>query len=531
MANYSDLSYNLGLRKLAGLRSVAPAIVLNESSQDVYYVQQGKQIYLTGCEMTTLQADCLRISYKQLESDPYTIIKNYLTQTTFSVADTYDDTNNTNLISTKISATPVMNKRKFGNENSFRYSFSGSIILEEFDTYTGSSDSLMLSATSEYEPIAINNYNFSRSFVFKAAGIYKFELDETASTLYRQIGGGPSITNPDNEANYNNYKTTTRGPWQPVDYSKIQNGSYLKREIIVKCVNNYDPILQSPITPEVTENITTQTLDAYTPTASTNRRKFIRKDLIITGKQYDPTLYEKYCIETSSLSNSTFNSTDKQITTTSSSYKNLRNGIFSDLIFSGNDLTNFVKVENPGGVTTTIDMRNTVFKNCTFKNIIFGTRDFKQLIMDGSVFESCEFYNCRFFFRPKNILFKNCKIFSLGNLSSVFNINGSDGNVFIDLVFDNCDQPFLVSNTNNLNNLNNLFYRVISHESPNLTNRASLIKVNHTGSTPGVFVGNIFLMNYISRSSGDPVVIESSSSLNLFTMNYFDSSGCIKLGK
>jgi len=236
MANYSDLSYNLGLRKLAGLRSVAPAIVLNESSQDVYYVQQGKQIYLTGCEMTTLQADCLRISYKQLESDPYTIIKNYLTQTTFSVADTYDDTNNTNLISTKISATPVMNKRKFGNENSFRYSFNGSIILEEFDTYTGSSDSLMLSATSEYEPIAINNYNFSRSITFRATGYFEITLDESQSALYRDTGTNIELSNPDQQSDYNTYKTTTRGPFTPVDHATQTNGSFFKRKIIVKCV-------------------------------------------------------------------------------------------------------------------------------------------------------------------------------------------------------------------------------------------------------------------------------------------------------
>ena len=116
MANYIDLGYYLGLRKLAGLRSVTPSIEYMEGTDTVFFVQQDKQIYLTGCEMSALQADCIKISYKANPSDSYTVIKNYVSQTVFNVTNTYDDTNNTNLISVKISATPVMNKRKFGNK-------------------------------------------------------------------------------------------------------------------------------------------------------------------------------------------------------------------------------------------------------------------------------------------------------------------------------------------------------------------------------------------------------------------------------
>ena len=46
--------------------------------------------------------------------------------------------------------------------------------------------------------------------------------------------------------------------------------------------------------------------------------------------------------------------------------------------------------------------------NCKFKNITFGTKDFKQLILDGSKFFNCEFINCKFYIRPQNIIFNNC---------------------------------------------------------------------------------------------------------------------------
>lgn len=533
MANYIDLGYYLGLRKLAGLRSVTPSIEYMEGTDTVFFVQQDKQIYLTGCEMSALQADCIKISYKANPSDSYTVIKNYVSQTVFNVTPTYDDTNNTNLISVKISATPVMNKRKFGNENSFRYSYQGSIILEEYDTYTGATDSLSITGNAEQDPIGINNYNFSRSFIFKTPGYYKIELDESQSALYKVTSTNTILTNPDSQSDYNSYKSSTTGPWTRVDHASHQNGSFFKREIIVKCVNNYDAILQSNIVTQIneyTQSPPLQSVTVYTPSTVADRRKITVKDLLINGQTYASNQYEKYCIETSGLSTATFNASDKQITTNSPTYKILRNSIFSDIIFNGSGITNLVKIESTGGIITTVDMRNTLFKNCIFRGIIFGSKNYNQLILDGSTFESCEFINCKFYIRPKNILFKNCIINNTGNYAPIFNMNGSDGNVFIDLTFNNVDRPFIFDNGNNKNNLNNLFYRVFSTDSPSATNRCSFVKVIQSDSTPGVFVGNIAMMNSIV-AVGDPIVIESSASLNLFTMNYFQSNGSVKLGK
>jgi uncharacterized protein YjbI with pentapeptide repeats len=533
MANYIDLGYYLGLRKLAGLRSVTPSIEYMEGTDTVFFVQQDKQIYLTGCEMSALQADCIKISYKANLSDSYTVIKNYVSQTVFNVTNTYDDTNNTNLISVKISATPVMNKRKFGNENSFRYSYQGSTILEEYDTYTGATDNLSITGNAEQDPIGVNNYNFSRSFIFKTPGYYKIELDEAQSALYKTTSTNTILTNPDAQSDYNSYKSSTTGPWTPVDHASHQNGNFFKRQIIVKCVNNYDAILQSNIVTEINEftgSPPPQTQTVYIPSSAADRRKISVKDLLINGQTYGSNQYEKYCIETNGLSTATFNASDKQITTNSSTYKILRNSIFSDIIFNGSGITNLVKIESTGGIITTVDMRNTLFKNCIFKGIVFGSKNYNQLILDGSTFESCEFINCKFYIRPKNILFKNCNINNTGNYAPIFNINGSDGNVFIDLIFNNVDRPFVFDNGDNKNNLNNLFYRVFSTDSPSATNRCSFVKVMQSNSTPGVFVGNIAMMNCIV-AVGDPIVIESSASLNLFTMNYFESNGSVKLGK
>jgi hypothetical protein len=97
----------------------------------------------------------------------------------------------------------------------------------------------------------------------------------------------------------------------------------------------------------------------------------------------------------------------------------------------------------------------------------------------------------------------------------------------------NITQPFYFNNSYGKNNINNLIYRVYCYDSINISNRCSFIKVidNDDTDIPGVFVGNIVLSNYVSRSVGDPIVISSSASLNIFTMNYLESSGSIKLGK
>ena len=528
--NYADLSFQLGLRKMAGLRGVAPAIRWFDSSvsEEVYVVEKNKQIHLSGCEMTPLEADCIKIRYKSTAGGSYNTVKNYYTQTSYTVTDTTEDTTDGgDILYTKIVGSPTMPRNRYGYETSyFTYKDGTTTVAQEFDTQQGIGANLLRNDYASQDPIGINNYNFSRSITFKETGYFEITLDEAQSALYKATSTNTILTNPDAQSNYNLYKTTTRGPWTPVDHSAHPNGSLFKRKIIIKCVENFDVLDSTTITPN-TDTITSSVLEsAYTPTSA---RSINRVDLTIQGTNYTNSI-NKYFIETSSLSQQTMGTNDKNITINSgSAYKVLRNKIFNNTIFNGSG--DFVKVEVTAGVTTTVDMRNSTFINCKFKNITFGTKDFKQLILDGSKFFNCEFINCKFYIRPQNIIFNNCYFNNHGHLSGLFFFNGSDGNVFIDCRMRNITQPFYFDNSYSKNNINNLIYRVYCYDSINISNRCSFIKViNNDVNTPGVFVGNIVLSNYVARSVGDPIVIESSASLNLFGLNYFESSGSVKLG-
>jgi uncharacterized protein YjbI with pentapeptide repeats len=526
--SYVDLSFQLGLRKMAGLRGVAPAIRWFDSSigEEVYVVEKNKQIHLSGCEMTPLEADCIKIQYKSNALGSYNTVKNYYPQTSYTVTDTTDGGD---ILYTKIVGSPTMPRNRYDYETSyFTYKNGTTTVAQEFDTQQGINGSNLLRNTyASQDPIGINNYNFSRSITFRETGYFEITLDEAQSALYKITNTNSILTNPDNQSDYNLYKTTTRGPWTPVDHSIYPNGSLFKRRIVIRCVENFD-VLNSTIIPVNTDNITSSLLEsAYTPNTS---RTINRVGLTIQGTNYTGST-NKYFIETNSLSSQTMGTDDKNITISSgSAYKILRNKIFNNTIFNGSG--DFVKVEVIAGVTTTVDMRNSTFINCKFRGITFGTKNFKQLMLDGSRFFNCEFINCKFYIRPQNIIFNNCYINNHGDLSGLFFFNGSDGNVFIDCRMKNITQPFYFDNSNSKNNINNLIYKVYCYNSINISNKCSFIKViGNTAGTIGVFTGNVVILNYISRSIGDVINIESSASLNLFAMNYFESSGSVKLGK
>lgn len=535
--NYADLSFQLGLRKMAGLRGVAPAIRLidSETNEEVYVVEKNKQIHLTGCEMAALEADCIQIRYKSTATGSYNIVKNYLPQTTYSVTDTLSGSD---ILATKIEGSPKMPRARYASEGGatyFIYNDGATPVAQEFDTQQGIGGSPFLRvAYASQDPININNYNFSRSITFRATGYFEITLDESQSALYRDTGTNIELSNPDQQSDYNTYKTTTRGPFTPVDHATQTNGSFFKRKIIVKCVENSDSLNSPPsVIPTGTQSFGSSLLETAITTTS-NTRTINRVALNVKGTKYANSI-KKYFIETDSLSTDTVEVTDKNITIdVGLPYKVLRNRIFNNTIFDGSgSFGDFARVEIVGGVTTTVDMRNSNFINCKFVNVTFGTKDFKQLILDGSRFFNCEFVNCKFYLCPQNIIFNNCYFNNFGNYSGLFFFNGSDGNVFIDCRMRNITQPFSFNNSYGKNNINNLFYKVYCYDSLNLTSRCSFVKVTGDDSTdpPGAFVGNIAISNYISRSIGDPIIIESSASLNLFCVNYFESSGSIRLGK
>ena len=63
--NHIDLGFHLGLRKLAGLRSVAPSI--EHYDADIgslsYAINLGAEFNVWGCELAASGSDCLKIEF------------------------------------------------------------------------------------------------------------------------------------------------------------------------------------------------------------------------------------------------------------------------------------------------------------------------------------------------------------------------------------------------------------------------------------------------------------------------------------
>lgn len=550
--NYTDLSFNLGLRKLAGIRSIAPAIQIydNENYADtIYLIQKNKLVYIFGCEMTPLESDCIKIEYV---SGSNVLVKPYVSQTSFIVSNVSEVDSNgaTDYYSTSISGSPVMKRTKLNNESSFKYyanldnTNGNELVVEEFDTATGTSELILDNTYSLEKPTKINNYNFCRSFKFLVDGYYIITLDESKSALYKNIDTHYPISNPDSSTNYNQYKSTTRGPWSPTAYGTMKHGQFLKRQIIIRCVdctNNMDLQTLSDST-SINFNLNNQSLsDGNTNddivagiTLRTLTTVLKSPNLLISGASYNGTepAYSNvgFCIDPTKANTeltAMFRDTNIAVGVLVPVY-NLRNRIFDSLVFSGS--ADFVKQEISAGLSKTTDMRNSTFKNCKFTNITFGSPDGRQLLLDGSSFINCKFENCKFIVSPRNMLIKNCTIDSRSNMNGFFECKGSDGNLFIDLQIKNCPQPFVFDNSNGKDNINNLVYNTSMYVSAGISNACSFLKVV-SDSTSGTFTGNLILKNTIQNSIGNPIVIESTASLNLFAFNNLESAGSIKLGK
>ena len=156
--NYADLSFQLGLRKMAGLRGVAPAIRWYDSSmaEEVYVVEKNKQIHLSGCEMTPLESDCIKIRYKSTAGGSYNTVKNYYPQTTYTVTNT---TSGADILSTKIVGSPTMPRNRYGYETSyFTYKDGTTTVAQEFDTQQGiGGANLLRNDYASQDAIGINN--------------------------------------------------------------------------------------------------------------------------------------------------------------------------------------------------------------------------------------------------------------------------------------------------------------------------------------------------------------------------------------
>ena len=236
---YRNYSYYLGLRKLAGLRSVAPAVAYFDTNfgQTAYAINKNEVFHLWGCEMTALRADCVRIRYKSSSTGQWVVIKDYLNQTSLSVAGSSSGPDH-------VQGFPQASGNfvgSDGNGNSTIYRANGVDYGNEEKPYGPIGQPVIWHNDGSYAEIDVLFENFSRAFKFLVPGYYSIDFDITKSALYKQLTTNNPIVNPD-EMDYNNFSTNATVPWTPVDKATLEHGDLLVSNILVRCVDNVDVI-------------------------------------------------------------------------------------------------------------------------------------------------------------------------------------------------------------------------------------------------------------------------------------------------
>ena len=532
---YSDFSFYLGLRKLAGLRSVAPAISYFDTSmgKEVYAVNISQIFHLFGCEMTALLSDCIKISYSDDPSIPenrWTVIKPFVGHTSFSiVGDSLSGS-----LGLFISALPKLSPTFVGNASVF--SISGTPHVQEEHPYGGRiNEDYWIKSNINETHIDVMLENFCRAFRLFVTGYYKIEFDQTSSALYRQVNPGNLITNPDS-LDYLVVRRSGLPPWTPVDKSTIEHGHLLLDSIIIRCVERYDVVSGTEYEDKIASTLllpqSVVGLDM-----STLENVYRIPGQVVNAKEYETKLAcssDMYFLDltSSEVSTSTIAATDRNIAVLDgSSIKLLRNRIFDGLIFNGPG--DFVQHLTPTFGSEycayTVDMRNSRFYHCVFNGVKFGASYGSQLIMDGSLFFSCEFNNCQFNVSAKNMLFSKCKVNNNSIYSGFFIAYGSFGNVFSGISISDANNAFIFMGSE-YGNDNNLFSYINIDSSSSIGFNSSFVSAFPSGDIPGSFSGNIFLRNHVDKCDGDPIFLgKINAHGNLFIGNNFLSSGKISL--
>lgn len=525
---YSDFGVYLGFRKLAGIRSVAPGMLFFDQTlgRNVYAVEKNAIIHLWGCEMASLMSDCIKISYSE-DGNTYKVIKNCIAQNSFGFSGGHSP-----------SEEPFYGYGEPSLKEKFQYDSDGFFINGisyglECLPYGGMSRSSLLISKEKEIHFEVLMENFIRSFKFFVEGYYKIEFDETNSALYKSFSiERPSVYPEDYD--YDSFRKKPIFPWSPVDPSSYEHGNLLIREIVLKCTSNFDAISKSFYSNE------TMTLD---DNASDGLVLYTSKNICgISGLTVMPVQYsDQYSFERKNgflidINSPTVDSYvvdyfDKSgVFQKGMTVKNLRNRIFNSTAFIGP--ADFIRqipyyYKNKLYVQP-VDMRNSKFLNCKFTNIDFGSKDGKQISLDGSIFDGCEFDNCTISICCNNVMFKNC-IVKNNNIKKGFAILGnSNGNAFIGTRVIETSNPFSFYG----NSCSNLiaFSNVSSGFSG--VNESSFLKVSATENHIGNFSGNVIIKNSINTSEGNPFVIDKLSAYgNLVAFNIINSFGSISISE
>jgi hypothetical protein len=527
------------------MRSVAPAVryIDSDLGEEAFCVRKDELITLWGCELMPLQSDCVKISYKSSPSASWQVLKNYLVQTSIAISGGHNPTD----ASYTFSGFPSLADNYELNDPLYANGFqiSGITYCREHDSpfkTVGYSLSWIYRVQDDTHA-KVSYTNFGRGFRFYVEGYYKFEYDESRSALYRQTSSNFPIVNPDTQ-DYNTFKYNGSVPWTPSDSSLYEHGDSLVRSIIIKCKSNFDVVSNSTY---VNNNVSISSSNIESFVALTADNICKKVGLNIKSKSYllpsanGSVLARQYCasdnflidVSSTGVASSVINQFDKAMGVQSGEVvKNLRNRTFDTANFLGpGDFVQHI-ASTPGSLDCAqkIDMRNSRFYNCIFKNVIFGSPGNSQLILDGSLFFQCSFFNCKFYLNGQNIAIKNCNVNNSSVRDGFLIFNGSYGNMISDVIFKDTDKPFVFVNGVNANRNNFIMMNNCSQAGDVEIGSCPFVNVVGDSNNSGSFSGNIVMRNYIDDGSGDPIRIEKTSAHgNFFGGNYMISHGNVSL--
>lgn len=529
---YSDFSFYLGLRKLAGLRAIAPSISYFDTllGQEAQAVNIGQIFHLFGCEMNALLADCVQISFKRNPSDSWTVIKPFVTQTSFSVYGSSLPSGQ----GLSVSALPSLPATFVGDGSVFF--FEGMHCAQEEHPYGGRiNETYWIKSNTKEIHIDVMLENFSRAFRLFSEGYYEIKFDQTSSAMYSQVNDNNLVTDPDSSG-YLEFRKSGLPPWTSVDRSMLEYGHLLFDSIVIRCVDHYD-VIQDAAFSDLSVSVSSQSVVGLD--MSTQVNIFRKPGLVVKAKRYVTKLgcsSDSYLLDliVSSVLSTVTTAIDNNIAVSTGSYiKLLRNRLFDGVIFNGPG--DFVQHLPPdigsGYCALPVDMRHSKFYHCIFNGVKFGASHGSQLIMDGCLFYSCEFVNCQFNVSAKNMLFSKCKVNNNGIPGGFFVSHGSFGNVFSGMFITDTNNAFIFMGSD-YGNDNNMFSFINIDSSTNIGYSSSFVSAFPSGDISGSFSGNIFLRNHVDKCDGDPVFFgKTNAHGNLFIGNYFLSSGQISLAR
>jgi len=166
-----------------------------------------------------------------------------------------------------------------------------------------------------------------------------------------------------------------------------------------------------------------------------------------------------------------------------------------------------------------LDLRGSVFKNCTFENIIFDDKT-DSICWTGCSFLDCKFKRCQLNMSSDSILFKQCEFIGRSEGTDTLNISGNS-NCFMGCIFKNNFRTFFMS-TDDAPCTDNLWFKCYFTDS-----------FFHSGGNEQFISSNNTSKLLNAVPTGQPLLLKQKNrefSRNIFAFNRIYGAGLFTIG-